>query len=262
MPTDPDTDAALDLISKRIDFLEFLDGDPKPKREIADELGYSRSTVNRTITELSDAGLVADDPGGCQTTFVGSVLADQYHEYVEIASSVLANREVLATLSLDSDIPPIVLKDANVRTPRDSSPYGPYHAIEGVLERSVDEVQVYVPTFTNPRGIELARTLAKRLDIEIVFGDALIGELRSDIPNQVEMLSKQTNFTGYRTSNGPKYSLILTGTESGMEGAVVIHSEERELVGCIVTDNSAATEWMEQRYAEIRADSEPLYGSF
>lgn len=262
MSTDSDVEAALNLVSKRIDFLEFLDGERRPKRVISEELGYSRSTVNRAIAKLSDAGLVDDAPRGCQTTFVGSLLADQYDEYVRVSTTILANREVLTSLSLDTKLPSIVLTDAEVTTPGDSSPYGPFNAVEALLERAVGQVRVYVPTFTNPRGIELAQGLATKMDVEIVFDGALISELRSDIPTQIQTLVKLDNFTGYTTSTGPNYSLIIVTTESGLEGAIVIHTAEKELVGCLVSENPDATQWMEQRYAEIRAESEPLQTAF
>lgn len=257
MPTD-DLDEVLDLIAKRIDVLEFLDGDRVPKRTIADELGYSRSTVNRAIAALADAGLVDDAPGGCQTTFIGSILADQYEEYVRSVRAVLGSREVLAPLPVDAELPLTVLADAEVTVPEGSTPYDPYHAVEGVLEHAVGEVRVYVPTFSNPRGIQLAQNLSRKMDVEIVFDRTLIEEVYADTPDEIETLFDLENFTGYETTNGPAYSLVVVSTESGTEGAIVIYSPKQELVGCIVTGTPEATRWMERRYSMIKTGSERL----
>jgi predicted transcriptional regulator len=258
MSQETDVGDELDLVAKRSDILELLDGERLPKRTIADELGYSRSTVNRAVAALSDAGLVDDAPSGCRTTFVGSLLAAQYDEYVNAATNVLRGREVLTSLPPDADLPPSVLADAEVSTPGGSSPYEPYHAIEALLERAVGQVRMYVPTFSNPRGVELARTLSERLAVEIVFDGELLAQLRSDVPEEVETLFALEGFTGYETATGPEYTLVVVDTDSGMEGAVVIHSTERELVGCLVTRDHDATQWMHGRYAEIRAESERL----
>jgi len=258
MPTDQDVEAVLDLVAKRIDVLEFLDGDRVPKRTIVDELGYSRSTVNRVIASLADAGLVDDAPSGCQTTFVGSLLADQYDEYVRTVTNIVAGREVLTSLSPDVDLPPAVLADAEVSLPGGEKPYEPYHAIEALLDRAAGQVRVYVPTFTNPRGIALAQNLAAETDVEIVFDEDLLTELRADVPDDVATLFEREQFTGYETAGGPDYSLVVVTTESRTEGAIVVHSPDRELVGCIVTSNPDAVRWMERRYSDIQADSERL----
>lgn len=258
MPTAPDVEAVLDLVAKRSDFLELLDGDRIPKRTITDELDCSRSTVNRVVATLADAGLVDDAPGGCQTTYVGSLLLDQYDEYVQTATNVLAGRDLLSSMSLDADLPPKVLADAEVSMAGGSNPYEPYHAIEKLLERAVGQVRVYVPTFSNPRGIGLAQDLATTLDLELVFDGELLGELRADIPEEMAALFELEQFTGYQTTSGPEYTIFVVDTESGTEGAIVAHSTEQELVGCLVTDNPAATRWMDRRYSEIRAESERL----
>jgi predicted transcriptional regulator len=256
MSTELDFEDVLDLVAMRIDVLELLDGERVPKRRIVDELDYSRSTVNRAVTALSEAGLVDDAPSGCQTTFVGSLLAEQYSEYVQTVRRLVANREILNPLSRDVDLPPDVLADAEVSLSEGSSPYEPYHALEAVLDSAVGTVRVYVPTFSNPRGLELARTLATDHDVEIVFGDRLLEELRADVPDEVGALFELEGFTGFETATGPDYSLVLVETESGTDGALVVHSPERELVGCIVTSNRDTIRWMEQQYSEIRAESE------
>ncbi|WP_254830157.1 helix-turn-helix transcriptional regulator [Haloglomus salinum] len=258
MSSDSDVEAVLDLVAKRIDVLRLLDGERVRKRTIAEELDYSRSTVNRTITALTDAGLVDDAPDGCQATVVGSLLAEQYDTYVRGVADILTHRQLLASFPLDAEFSPKVLADAEVSVPRGSSPYEPYHAIEALLERASGQVRVYVPTFTNPRGIELATRLSAEFDVEIIFDRELVRELRSDVPDEVETLSQLEKFTGYETTDGPDYSLVVVDTESGAEGAVIVHSTERELLGCIVTGDPDATRWLEQRYSDIRAESERL----
>src|SRR6056297_1076164 len=126
MGTDTEVVETQNLLADRIDLLTLLEGSRLPKREIVDELGYSRSTVNRAITQLADAGLVDDAPRGCQTTFVGSLLATQYRAYRETVGDVIQAREVLTALPTDADLPAAVLADADVVTPEGPHPYDPY----------------------------------------------------------------------------------------------------------------------------------------
>lgn len=258
MATDEDVDDVLDLVARRSDLLAMLDGQRVPKRELEAGLEYSRSTVNRAVAALADAGLVDDAPNGCRTTSLGSLLVRQYTEYVETAADVLDGRELLESLPQDVALDPSVLADADVSTPGGSSPYRPYHAFETLLGSAVGPVRVYVPSFTNPRGMELAGELARQVDLEIVFDRDLLAELRTDMPDDVAALRDVEGFTGYQTADGPAYTVAVVETESGPEGGVVVHTAAGELAGVIVTKNPDAVRWLEQQYAAVRADSERL----
>jgi predicted transcriptional regulator len=257
-----DVHNVLTLASDRIDVLDFLEGDRVQKRTIVDELGYSRSTVNRVITELADAGLVDDSPRGCRTTFVGTLVADRYREYVADSTHVVNGREVLAPLPPGSDLSPAVLADAKVAVAGGSSPYEPYYAVEEVLKRPGPDGQVrmYVPAFTNPHGLELARAMAAESSVEAVFTDELLAELHDDFPEELDALFELEKFAGYRTTAGPEYTLVVADSESGTDIVVVTHTQERTLGGVIINGHEDAVSWAEQRYAEIRAAGERLDG--
>lgn len=262
MSPDAEIDEVLTLVADRIDVLTLLEGERLRKRDVVDELDYSRSTVNRVIARLADEGLVDDAPRGCRTTAVGSLVADQYRTYVASGGDVVRSREVLEALPPDVDLDPVVLADAEIATPEGPNPYEPYHAVERVLKRPQSgtdgRVRVYVPAFSNPRGIALARQLATEIPVDVVFGDELLTELRADFPEELERLFELERFTGYRTSVGPAYSLVLADAESGSEGVVVIHTEDRNLAGTVVTRNAEALAWIERRFSSIRASSDRL----
>lgn len=259
MSMDRHDDAVLDLVAKRHDVLRLVDGERVPKRQLVDELGYSRSTVNRAVTALADADLVDDAPRGVRSTALGSMLLAEYDEYVDAVRTVLRGRSVLSSLPPDTDLDPTMLSDAEVSTPGGSSPYAVFPTVEDLFGRATGAVRVYVPMFTNPRGIELAQELAASIDVEVVFDADLLDRLHADIPEAMATLVGLDGFTGYETTTGPRYTVIVERTASGREGGVVIHTPDQELAGCIVTSDPDAVAWLEQRYVEIRADSEPLY---
>ena len=260
MNTNSEVANAQKLVADRIDVLTLLEESRLSKREIVDELEYSRSTVNRAIARLADAGLVEDAPRGCRTTFVGSLIASEYRAYSETVEDIVHARNVLSALPKEADLPSTVLADAEVVRPDGPHPYDPYHAVEEVLNSvgADGDLRVYVPSFSNPRGIELAQHLAGTVPLEIVFTDELVAELIADRSDEIETLCAIDGFTGYRTAGGPRYTLVIAASESGTQGAVVTHTADRNLGGVIVTDDADALQWMERRYAEIRAESEPL----
>lgn len=262
MDLSADVDDVLTLVANRIDVLALLEGNRVQKRTIVDELGYSRSTVNRAITKLANAGLVDDAPRGCRTTFVGKLVADRYREYVGDSAEVVNSREVLAPLPPESDLAPTVLADAEVAVAGGPSPYEPYYAVEEALKRPGPDgrVRMYVPAFTNPHGLDLARAMAAELPVEAVFSEELLAELYEDFPEELEALFALEKFTGYRTTDGPEYTIVVADAESGSEMVVVTHTQERKLGGVIVNDHEDALRWADRRYAEIRAEGERLDG--
>lgn len=205
-------------------------------------------------------GLVDDTPRGCRTTFVGKLMADRYREYVANSTDVMSSREVLALLPPESDLSSTVLTNAEIAIAGSPSPYEPYYAVEEALKRPgpSGRVRMYVPAFTNPHGLELAQEMAAELPVEGVFSDELLAELRDDFPEELEASFELEKFTGYRSTDGPEYTLVIAESESRSEIVVVTHTQERKLGGVIVNSDESALRWAEQRYVEIRAEGERL----
>lgn len=263
MTTKMEVEDVLHLVANRVEVLTLLEGTRLQKREIVEELDYSRSTVNRVITRLATAGLVDDAPSGCQTTFVGSLIANEYSAYRETVEDVLRAQRVLTSLPPDTDLPSTVFADAEVVTPAGPRPYEPYHAVEDVLRTPGPDgaIRVYVPAFSNPRGLELAQQLARTVPLEIVFSEELVAELTADLTDGFEALVEHELFSGYCTADGPRYTLIVADAESETKAAIVMHTADRNLSGVLVTSNPEALRWIDRRYAEIKAESDPLEAS-
>ncbi|MFC7176287.1 ArsR family transcriptional regulator [Halosegnis marinus] len=61
----------LELVLSRRRYLERLADAPAWKRDLIDEFDHSRSTVDRALAALTDAGLVAAGEAGYETTYSG-----------------------------------------------------------------------------------------------------------------------------------------------------------------------------------------------
>lgn len=66
----------LETALARRDYLERLAEAPAWKRTLIDDLGDSRSTVDRAVETLQDVGLVERTEDGFRTTYAGRVLLD------------------------------------------------------------------------------------------------------------------------------------------------------------------------------------------
>ena len=77
----------IEIVADRTDFLDLLTDERLPKRKIVEKLGHSRSTVNRAIRRLAEAGLVDESADGCRTTTVGRLALEEYRRYVNHSTS-------------------------------------------------------------------------------------------------------------------------------------------------------------------------------
>lgn len=68
----------IEIVQKRTGFFELLSEGINDKRNIEEELGVSRSTVNRTLSELDQLGMVEADNGDLDLTLYGELSYQQY----------------------------------------------------------------------------------------------------------------------------------------------------------------------------------------
>jgi hypothetical protein len=77
----------LDLVLSRQRYLAQLATAPARKRELVDELGDSRSTVDRALRALDERGLIRRGDDGYELTYTGQVLLDTVEEAQAVAST-------------------------------------------------------------------------------------------------------------------------------------------------------------------------------
>ncbi|EMA62544.1 transcriptional regulator FilR1 domain-containing protein [Halorubrum lipolyticum] len=149
----------VEVAERRLDFLERLVDGALRKHELVDELGHSRSTVNRAIDELEAAGLVAGETDGYRTTLTGRLLARSYRRFLTVAADVDAATETLAPLGPGVEISPAALRDADTYRAAAPDPYRPLERIDGVLAEA-DGVAAALPALPYPRLLDRLRRVA------------------------------------------------------------------------------------------------------
>ena len=200
----------VEVVERRLDFLERLAAEPLRKHELVDALGHSRSTVNRAVDELEAAELVASETDGYRTTLTGRLLARSYRRFLSVASDVDAASEVLRPLGPAVDLSPAALRDAETYRAAAPDPYRPLERLDAALV-DAETVIAALPALPYPRlldrcrrtasaggSVELALTdetyrhgrdrygdtlagLAKRAGVEIrVIDDVAVGVLVAD----------------------------------------------------------------------------------
>ena len=151
--------ALVEVVERRLDFLERLTEGALRKHELVDELGHSRSTVNRAIDELETAGLVAGETDGYRTTLTGRLLARSYRRFLTVAADVDAASDTLAPLGPDVALSPAALRDADTYRAAAPDPYRPLERIDAALAEA-DDVAAALPALPYPRLLDRLRRAA------------------------------------------------------------------------------------------------------
>jgi len=205
--------ALVEVVERRLDFLERLTEGALRKHELVDELGHSRSTVNRAIDELEDAGLVTDETDGYRTTLTGRLLGRCYRRFLTVAADVDAASETLAPLGPDVALSPVALRDARTHRAVAPDPYRPLERLDAVIA-DADGVAAALPALPYPRLLDRCRHTASE-------------------GGRVDLAVTERTYRHGRE----RYVDTLGGVAAG-DGAAVAVAEEID-VGCLVADGTA-----------------------
>lgn len=104
----------LELLGRRMEFLERLDDGPAAPRELVEDLPRSRTTVNRALRELRAKDLVERVDGGYETTPAGALVLRAHRRYERAATAAHDAADVLAPLEAADGLDPDLVADATV----------------------------------------------------------------------------------------------------------------------------------------------------
>lgn len=98
-----DVEIEVDLVSKRSGYLDALAEGSRTKAELVQGLGDSRSTVNRAVAELVEAGAVEELPGECRLTLAGRLAAETFAEFRARTRGIASAENLLAAMTTDTE---------------------------------------------------------------------------------------------------------------------------------------------------------------
>lgn len=131
--TTGDAAAVADVLAKRRDVLAAACDGPLDKRTLVDRLDVPRTTLDRAVRELVDAGLAAHVDGGVVATSVGRTALDEHDAYRRRLAGIAAAEPLFESLPTDTPIDGRFLAGATVATPDPTVP-------DGVIDRLFESV--------------------------------------------------------------------------------------------------------------------------
>ena len=265
---------AIEVLSRRIDFLEFLRETPSYKPELVEALDHSRSTVDRAIDELETEGLIERGENGYVLTQSGNLTARRYRLFLDETRTILDTKDLIDSIPATEHLPIELFTNSNVVTV--DGPYGVFAQVADSLP-DADRYRVVLPEVVDSQHVRLLHTQVVRqgLEVELLASPPVIERLRKEFPELSNELADADSFTLSSVST-PPYSLVLTGGSTSQEGrdsqskpesessgstdadtVIMIPYGDDGVAGMAATSDSQAVRWATNRYEQLRQDSRP-----
>lgn len=205
----------VDVLTDRIDFLECLNEEPLHKPDLEERLGHSRSTVDRAIGALEEAGLVERVTRGWVATPVGIAAADRYRAYLEDQRALLEAKDTLNALPYDTEIPSSVLTNATIESVDRRYPL--LESIASELE-TADRYRLVLPSRIDSRHLRIWASQALRGDLSVTLAvrETTLSQYRTDFPNLTTDLAESGSVTAVRGET-PPFGVLLPSTLGSRE---------------------------------------------
>lgn len=138
-------DALAAVLRKRAPLLRLLADAPRDQRDLRDELGVSRSTVYKSIRELTERGIVTDRNGAYDLTGFGRLAWQRHNEYAARLGRLDAGRRLIETLPDGRRFPPTLFERGRIIVPGRHAPERPLERLEAVGGRA-DHIRAVSPS--------------------------------------------------------------------------------------------------------------------
>lgn len=252
--------ALLSLIGRRRAFLGRLSHDPMHKRDLVEAVDRSRSTIDRGLAELEEAGLVvSDSERRFSLTPTGEVGLETYRDAIDTLDSVSDAEPMLAHLPDSVEVPAALFRSATVTIPEGPDPLDDAAPLLERL-RSATSVRLFGRADHAPDVVPLLyrrSVVDEALDVQAVVNPPMETRLETEYgPLLEEALGAP--MLSLRVSESLPFGMYLL--EDGDERSVFVatHDETLLLRGYVLSEDAVAVEWAADVFEEWWADAEPM----
>ncbi|WP_255169013.1 helix-turn-helix transcriptional regulator [Natrononativus amylolyticus] len=248
----------LDLVSRRRDLLAALESAAGTKRELADRLECSRSTVDRAVRECEGRSLVERCADGIRLSTAGRLALAEHRRSLETLATIGDAGSLLASLPPEAPMALAMLEGATIHEPAGHAPNEPLEEIVRLLDgarrfRGLAAVE-RLPQF---RTLLYDGTVHGDLDAELVLTDDLLSFLRANRGDQLRETMATGRFRVHVIPSVP-YGLGIIDRPSTTVAFVVLTSDAGEPTAVVRNDSRAALEWATAVYDRYRAAATPV----
>lgn len=244
--------SSMETLDGRSEYVALLAGAPAQKRDIVDAVDAARSTVDRDVRALCDAGLVERTADGYRTTAAGRLSLNIHSRHqcalddVADATSVLERLPAYAPLSTEFVV------GADVIEPTTVSPDRPLADLVDVLEDAT-AVRAASPVVLQRFLTDAEERVPTNAPVELVLAESVVEYLIANHAGALGRALEDDTTTVYERESVP-YGIVLASTDDGHCGTVVV-CDDGGVCGLLRNDDPDAVRWLEDQYGRLRASS-------
>ena len=255
-------DDYLDLVAERAEVIETLVEGPTSPGEVADSTDASRSTVNRAIRALEDAGLVERTSGGYAATPVGRLALDHYRAYRRTGADLQSVGPALAPLPTDAPVEVDAVAGADVTTGDDATPYRPAER----LHETVADADVYravLPALDDPRhvGLLYEHVVTDDDPADLVVSEGLLDRLHEEFPRRLSQMVETADLS-VAVGDTPPFGLVLTDHGGDRRASLLVFADSGGLHAVVENERDRALAWADATLDRVAADAESVTDRF
>jgi predicted transcriptional regulator len=238
-PTD-----VLSTLIQRESVLYAVDVTGCDKREVTDAVPASRSTVDRSIRELEDAGLVSRSANGYRRTLLGELLLSEYYRFKAQTAELLSAGEVFADLPPEADIGTPMLDDATIVTATQATPHQPVSSLSSMFTEGSD-IRLLCPAMF-PQLINAVATTTNDLSTaELVFTEPVVTSLVDSYGETLAAL-REVGTDLKLLESMPQYGYAVAEQPTGATAGLLI-TDDSGARALIKNSGSEAVAWVNER---------------
>lgn len=254
---------------KAADLLAALLETPRHKRDLADSLGVSKSTVYNWTSELEAYNLLERTGDGYRLTYVGRRMAERFFEWRERATGLFRLTPFADALPRAFDPPPAALESATVVV-AESDPDAPADALVDEFG-SADGVSALVPVVSG-RVVDAAAARADDdgdLELVVPAGSrdrmvAALAPVDGTVPEeagsgQADDGSVRPGVAVRASEDLPSFGLARFEGATDAVG-LTVYSPRGHVVGFVRMTATTALTWAEDVYETYRERAESAGG--
>lgn len=208
---------------------------PRQKCELARELAESRSTIDRALRELEDAGFVEREETGYRTSLAGELALAEYDRYTARLDGLVELQPMIDGLPTDEPLDGAVFEGADASLPDQCSPHEPVEALATFLSQA-EHARVF-GTAVLPQHVDLyyERIVEEDMTADFVLSEGVVEWLLSRREEQAMGILRAEGVTAAETTTDLSFSFVISErgetTEREESSGSGVHHGESDRVG-------------------------------
>jgi DNA-binding transcriptional ArsR family regulator len=235
----------VDVAGRREAILDLLRDGPAAKRDVIDATGRSRSTVDRAIESLVDAGLVVARDGGYETTCAGVLALEARRAYESEARAIAEAAPALEPLWKETPISRSFVRAASVLLVETSRTADAQTRLQRAVENA-GAVRLALSTVPGEAFLQSLEETAVEagVPVTLVYDAELFEAVARERPSWLRRLVLDGE-ARVQTGEVPEFGLLLTDGPDGRAATLQTYDEGR-LHAVLQADADPAVLWADE----------------